>query len=139
MKSKYTPLVKLKKKELDRIERDLIGANNSVKLATTLREEAYALLQSLSLPSSGSISQFTQAQMLFQAQHQEIENCNLNLAKAQHYQLLIQQQFKAAMIEYEKFKYLEMQEQQAYSVKIKKEEAKMLDEIGVMTHKREPL
>ncbi|MDD2828034.1 MAG: flagellar FliJ family protein [Sulfuricurvum sp.] len=139
MKSKYTPLVKLKKKELDRVERDLIAANNRIKLATKLCEEAYMLLQSLSLPTSGSISEFTQAQMLFQAQHQEIENCNLNLAKAQHYQLLIQQQFKEAMIEYEKFKYLEMQELQAHSAKIKKEEAKMLDEIGVMTHKREPL
>ena len=33
MKSKYTPLVKLKKKELDRIERDLIRANNRIRLA----------------------------------------------------------------------------------------------------------
>lgn len=139
MKSKYTPLVKLKKKELDRVERDLISANNNIKHATKLCEEAYLLLQSLTLPSSGSIGEFTQAQILFQAQHQEIETCNLNLVKAQHYQLMIQQQFKEAMIEYEKFKYLEMQEQQAHSVKIKKEEAKILDEIGVMTHKREPL
>ncbi len=54
-------------------------------------------------------------------------------------QLQMQRQFKDVMIEYEKFKYLELQEIQAHSAKIKKEEAKMLDEIGVMTYKRELL
>ncbi|MDP3588849.1 MAG: flagellar export protein FliJ [Sulfuricurvum sp.] len=139
MKSKYTPLVKLKKRDLDHAERDLVSANSTLTLATLALDNAYILLQSLSLPTSGTVSEFTQSQILIQAQHYEIEQCAYNLAKAQQNLSQMQQRFKAAMIEYEKFKYLELQETQAHSVKIKKEEAKMLDEIGVMTYKRELL
>jgi len=139
VKSKYTPLVKLKKKELDRAERNLITANNALNLALSALDDAYILLQSLSLPSSGTISEFTQSQTIIQAQHYEIEQCASNVIKAQQKQQQMQQQFKDVMMEYEKFKYLQLQETQAHSAKIKKEEAKMLDEIGVMTYKRELL
>ncbi|MBV5334391.1 MAG: flagellar FliJ family protein [Sulfuricurvum sp.] len=139
MKSKYTPLVKLKKRDLDHAERDLVSANSTLTLASIALHNAYILLQSLGLPTSGTVSEFTQSQILIQAQHYEIEQCALNLAKAQQNLSQMQQRFKNAMIEYEKFKYLELQETQAHSVKIKKEEAKMLDEIGVMTYKRELL
>lgn len=139
MKSKYTPLVKLKKRDLDHAERDLVSANSTLVLASMALDNAYILLQSLGLPTSGTVSEFTQSQILIQAQHYEIEQCAHNLAKAQQNLSQMQQRFKAAMIEYEKFKYLELQETQAHSVKIKKEEAKMLDEIGVMTYKSEPL
>ncbi len=139
MKSKYTPLVKLKKRDLDHAERDLVSANSTLTLASIALDNAYLLLQSLGLPTSGTVSEFTQSQILIQAQHYEIEQCALNLAKAQQNLSQMQQRFKNAMIEYEKFKYLELQETQAHSVKIKKEEAKMLDEIGVMIYKSEPL
>jgi flagellar export protein FliJ len=139
VKSKYTPLVKLKKRDLDHAERDLVSANSTLVLASMALDNAYILLQSLGLPTSGTVSEFTQSQILIQAQHYEIEQCAHNLAKAQQNLSQMQQRFKAAMIEYEKFKYLELQETQAHSVKIKKEEAKMLDEIGVMTYKSEPL
>ncbi|MDO9305971.1 MAG: flagellar export protein FliJ [Sulfuricurvum sp.] len=139
MKSKYTPLVKLKKRDLDHAERDLVSANSTLALASMALDNAYILLQSLGLPTSGTVSEFTQSQILIQAQHYEIEQCAHNLVKAQQNLSQMQQRFKNAMIEYEKFKYLELQETQAYSVKIKKEEAKMLDEIGVMTYKRELL
>jgi flagellar export protein FliJ len=139
VKSKYTPLVKLKKKELDRAEQNLIRANNALTLASNELDNAYALLQSLCLPSSGTVSEFTQSQAIIQAQHHEIEQCANNVAKAQHNQHQMQEQFKAAMMEYEKFKYLELQETQAHIAKTKKEEAKMLDEIGVMTYKKELL
>lgn len=139
MKSKYASLVKLKKKELDKCERDLIAANNRLTHTTTLLDEAYLLLKSLVLPHAGSIGEFTQVQMLIDAQHQEIERCALNLEMAKQHLDRMQHQFKAAMIEYEKFNYLELQELEAYNAKIKKEEAKMLDEIGVITYKREPI
>jgi flagellar biosynthesis chaperone FliJ len=139
VKSKYTPLVKLKKRDLDHAERDLVSANSILTLASIALDNAYLLLQSLGLPTSGTVSEFTQSQILIQAQHYEIEQCALNLAQAQQNLYQMQQRFKNAMIEYEKFKYLELQETQAHSVKIKKEEAKMLDEIGVMTYKRELL
>ncbi|MGZ5207949.1 MAG: flagellar export protein FliJ [Sulfuricurvum sp.] len=139
MKSKYAPLVKLKKKELDRVEHDLIRANNAFSAASIALDEAYTLLSTLSLPANGSIIELLQAQVLIQTQHAEIQNSVDKLALAKAQQLQMQRQFKASMIEYEKFNYLEVQEEQAYTAKMKKEEAKMLDEIGVMTYKREPL
>ncbi|MDP3465599.1 MAG: flagellar export protein FliJ [Sulfuricurvum sp.] len=139
MKSKYAPLVKLKKRELDHAEQNLISANNALMLASSELENAYSLLSSLELPTSGSMGELIQSQAIIQVQHYEIERCTDTLAKATQQQLQMQHQFKSAMIEYEKFNYLEIQETQAYSAKIKKEEAKMLDEIGVMTYKREPL
>jgi flagellar export protein FliJ len=137
MKSKYTPLVKLKKRELDRAEGDLISANNALTRANNALDSAYLLLSSLSLPSSGTVHEFTQSQIMIQAQHYEIEQCADMLAKAKEQQDRMQRQFKLSMIEYEKFKYLEYQETQAHIAKTKKEEAKMLDEIGVITYKRE--
>ena len=108
-------------------------------LASSELENAYSLLSSLELPASGSMGELIQSQAIIQVQHYEIERCTDTLAKATQQQLQMQHQFKSAMIEYEKFNYLEIQETQAHSAKIKKEEAKMLDEIGVMTYKREPL
>ncbi|MGZ8548253.1 MAG: flagellar export protein FliJ [Sulfuricurvum sp.] len=131
--------MKLKKKELDRVEHDLIRANNAFSAASIALDEAYTLLSTLSLPANGSIIELLQAQVLIQTQHAEIQNSVDKLALAKAQQLQMQRQFKASMIEYEKFNYLEVQEEQAYTAKMKKEEAKMLDEIGVMTYKREPL
>jgi len=139
VKSKYTPLVKLKKKGLDRCESDLILANNAFLYASTALDSAYALLSTLSLPTNGSVNELIQAQAMIQAQHDEIQRCADALVYAQQQQLQMQHQFKSAMIEYEKFNYLEVQEAHEHLARMKKEEAKMLDEIGIMTYKREPL
>jgi len=139
MKSKYAPLVKLKKKDLDRAERDLIAANNALAYAADAHERAYQTLSQLSLPTRGSVAELAQSQMMIQAQHYSIEQCRERLIEAEDQQLRMQNRFKSAMIDYEKFKYLELQEAQSAIAKIKKEEAKMLDEIGIMTYKGGPL
>lgn len=139
MKSKYAPLVKFKKKELDHAERDLIAANTALTDATSALERAYHTLSELSLPASGRVTELAQSQMIIQAQHTAIEQCKNHLIEAENQQVQMQNRFKSAIIEYEKFKYLELQEAQTYIAKIKKEEAKMLDEIGIMTFKGKTL
>jgi hypothetical protein len=139
MKSKYAPLVKLKKKGLDQAERNLIGANNALSAASVALNDAYTLLSTFDLPISGTVGELIQSKSIIQAQHYEIQRCADLLANAQQYQLQMQQYFKDARVEYEKFNYLAVQEAHAYTAKMKKEEAKMLDEIGVMTYKREIL
>ena len=62
MKSKYAPLVKLKKKGLDQAERNLIGANNALSAASVALSDAYALLSTFDLPTSGSVGELIQAQ-----------------------------------------------------------------------------
>lgn len=137
MKSKYTPLVKLKKKALDQSESALIKANTHATESEAALERAYEELSLLTFPTHGSIGEFTQSQMILQAQHREIELGRLRLEQALAHQNKMRDAFQAARIEYEKFNYLELQEAKAHMAKIKKEEAKMLDEIGTMTYKKE--
>lgn len=139
MKSRYTPLVKLKKKDLDHAERDLIAANNALANASDALDHAYKTLLELSLPTHGTVAKLVQSQMIIQAQHTSIEQCRERLVTAEQQQLEMQNRFKSAMIDFEKFKYIELQEAQAAIAKIKKEEAKMLDEIGIMTYQKESL
>lgn len=137
MKSKYAPLVKLKKKALDSAERALIAANNALSAASDKLNRAYEELSHMTLPAKGSVGEFTQATAIIHAQHQSIEGAKNELSSAEQQQSLMREKFKAAMIDYEKFKYLEVQEMNLHLKEIKDQEAKMLDEIGTMTYKRE--
>lgn len=138
-KSRYEPLVKLKKKALDTAERSLIAANNALSSATDKLSHAYDELSQMSLPTHGSVGEFTQAAAMIHAQHQTIEKCRHILLSAQHQQHQMRERFKVAMIDFEKFKYLEVQEMNAALKHLKRQEEKMLDEIGTMTYKKEIL
>ena len=138
-KSRYEPLVKLKKKGLDTAERALIGANNALSSASDKLNRAYEELSHMSLPAHGSVGEFTHATAMIHAQHQTIEQCQQTLQSAKQKQHQMRERFQAAMIDYEKFKYLEVQEMNAQVKLLKTQEAKMLDEIGTMTYKKEAL
>ncbi|MDD2782425.1 flagellar export protein FliJ [Sulfuricurvum sp.] len=139
MKSKYEPLVKLKKKALDTAERALIGANNALSSASDKLNRAYEELSKMALPAKGSVGEFTQATAMIHAQHQSIEEAQQVLQTAEQRQIQMRERFKEAMVDFEKFKYLEVQEMNAQLKELKEQEAKMLDEIGTMTYKREIL
>ena len=136
MKSRYEPLVKLKKKALDKAEQQLMNANTEVALSDAVLLTAYADLSSLESPLNGPIGELLQAQMILQAQHREIEACRLRLERARINQHTAREAFRFSRIEFEKFNYLELQEVEAMMAKVKQEEAKMLDEIGTMTYKK---
>jgi flagellar export protein FliJ len=138
-KSRYEPLVKLKKKSLDSAERDLIGANNALSSASDKLSHAYTALSHMTLPTKGSVGEFSQATAMIHAQHQSIDEYQRVFQEAQQKQILMRERFKVARIDFEKFKYLEVQEMNAYAKMLKDKEAKMLDEIGTMTYKREVL
>ena len=138
-KSHYAPLVKLKKKSLDTAERALIAANNALSSATDKLSQAYEELSRMGLPTHGAIGEFTQAAAMIHAQHLTIEECQNALQSAQQRQYQMRERFKAAMMDYEKFKYLEVQEMKLHLKNLKAQEAKMLDEIGTMSYKREIL
>lgn len=136
MKSRYEPLVKLKKKALDKAEQALMSANNEVILSDAALDNAYAQLSFLISPQNGTIGELFQAQMIAQAQHREIESCRLRANRARINQERAREVFRFSRIEFEKFNYLELQEIETMVAKVKYEEAKMLDEIGTMTYKR---
>lgn len=136
MKSRYEPLVKLKKQALDKAEQQLMSANAEVTLSDAVLLNAYAELSSLESPLNGSIGELFQAKMILQAQHREIQACRLRAQRARSNQDKAREAFRLSRIEFEKFNYLELQEVEALIAKVKYEEAKMLDEIGTMTYKK---
>jgi len=138
-KSRYEPLVKLKKKSLDNAERALIAANNELSSASDKLSHAYESLSSMKLPLQGSVGELTQATAMIHAQHLSIERCQQSLQAAEQKQIAMRENYKKAMIDFEKFKYLEVQEMNAKIKVMKNQEDKMLDEIGTMTYKREML
>ena len=136
MKSRYEPLVKLKKQALDKAEQALMNAKNELTLSNAALDNAYSQLSFLISPQHGSIGELFQAQMIAQAQHREIESCRLRVNQAHMNQDKAREAFRFSRIEFEKFNYLEVQEIKKIGEKAKYEEAKMLDEIGTMTYKK---
>jgi len=138
-KSRFAPLVKLKKKSLEQAERALVAVNNEVADATGRVERAYDILSTLSLPASGSVHELSQANLLIQMQHSLIEQSKENLSSLQQKRDRMRQEFHEARIEYEKFKYLEIREMNEKIKQMKATDAKLLDEIGTMMYKKESL
>lgn len=136
-KSRYEPLVKLKKKNLEEAERALIAANNEVAGASHSLNRAYEILATLHLPQSGSVRDLSQAKLMIRTQHETIDRCKTALQEAEEKQRMMRERFNVSRIEFEKFSYLEVQEVNAKIKKIKAQEAKMLDEIGTLTYKRD--
>ncbi|MDD5717195.1 MAG: flagellar export protein FliJ [Sulfuricurvum sp.] len=135
--SRYTPLVKLKKKSLDNAERALIAANNELSSASDKLNHAYNELSRMSLPTQGTLGEFTQVASIIHAQHRSIEEFKFHLENARQKQNLMRERFKTAMIDFEKFKYLEVQELETQLKRAKLDEAKTLDEIATLSYKRE--
>jgi len=136
--SRYAPLVKLKKKGLDEAERNLTHSNAEVENAQKALDMAYGALEDISIPQSGLISELRQGHIYLESRHNDIENCKKRLVQAMHQQILDREMFKKAMIEYEKFNYLEVQEVEKRIAKIKRDEQKFLDDVGTMTYKGGP-
>ncbi len=134
--SRYEPLVKLKKKSLDSTERSLIAANNALSHASDKLVQAYNELSQMKLPEHGTVGELIQSSSMIHAQQMTIEKWKQTMYVAQQKQNQMRERFKSAMIEYEKFKYLDVQEMDARLKKLKHDEAKMLDEIGTMIYKK---
>lgn len=132
MTSKFTPLTKLKKEQLEEQRRLLLHANNTIR---TLEEELILSeneLLSQEMPSQGSISLFTQYTTLTQACHDQIIKRKDAIYYAKQERHKVEASVKKAYIEYEKFNYLQVEEEKAHKAKIKKDEALQLDEVAIM-------
>ncbi len=132
MTSKFAPLTKLKKEQLEEARRMLLEVNLFVQ---KLQKELLAFEADLSTqktPQSGSISLFNQYTVLIQACHDQIILKKDEIYYAKQNVGKIKIAVKEALMEYEKFNYLQTQEEQAFQAKIKKQEAMLLDEIAII-------
>jgi len=129
-------LVLVKKNQVDKSERDVQNANKELQKAKEALDESYKLLQEIKSPTSGNISQMQASRMIFNFQREKILENKKWIDFTQNQLTLATQKLKEDTIEYEKFKYLELQEKEKILKEIKIAQAKELDEIALMTFSR---
>lgn len=136
MNTRYSSLVVLKKNTVDKIERELQQLHRDLRGAENALQESKIFLESLQIPQTGTIAQIKASSLLFHSQRTQIKQ---NQEKIYTLESKIQQtknNLKKEMIEYEKFKYLELEEIKKRLKEAKIAESKELDEIALMTFKR---
>jgi flagellar export protein FliJ len=131
MKTRFTSLVKMKKDMMDKSERELQQANHLLSTAQQILHHAYEELKSLTSPTSGEITQFVQARQMLEAQRNVVAQEQEKVAIAESEVLKAKMALKDAMMEYEKFKYLEAEQIKLAVEKKKKQQQRELDEIAV--------
>jgi flagellar biosynthesis chaperone FliJ len=136
MKTRYSSLVTLKKNKMQKSERVVQNANATLNSATTALEISSQSIYELTQPHSGAMSDFLASRTLLDSKRQEIEHNKEWVAFAKAQLASSREELKTDMIEYEKFKYLELQEIKKILQKQKIQEMKDLDEVALMTHAR---
>ena len=136
MKTRYSSLVTLKKSTMQKSEQALQSANSDLNKANKALELSYDSLNNLEQPQGGSIAGLLASRTLVNSQREEIQHNKAWINYVQNQILQAKEQLKLDMIEYEKFKYLELQEIKKILKKQELQDAKDLDEVALMTYKK---
>ena len=139
MSSIYTKISKINKQKLDKLESELYTIRQTIfKIEEEIRD-IYNYINDLKMPQSGDIkllNSFQESKRLLNIQKdmlfRDLQMKNLELSKKQ-------QEYKESKLEFEKIKYLEEEEIAKKIKKLKKDEAKELDEISNQLFKRNRL
>ena len=134
MKSRFSPLVKVKKNSMQKSERFLQKATVNLNSASSALELSYNTLKEITPPSRGSMSQMLASRTLLSSQRELIKHNQEWVTFAKNQIEQAKAQLKADMIELEKFQYLELQEIKQELKKKAMLEAKNLDEVALMTY-----
>ncbi len=134
MKTRFSSLVSVKKNIMQKSERLLQTANKNLLNAKIALQDSLGLLQNIITPKEGSMAEFLANRSLLDSQRGIIEHNEGWVKYAQKEVLEAKEQLKRDMIEYEKFKYLELQEIEKILKEQKIQEAKDLDEVALMTY-----
>ena len=134
MKSRFSPLVKVKKNSMQKSERFLQKATVNLNSASSALELSYNTLKDIAPPSRGSMSQMLASRTLLSSQRELIKHNQEWVTFAKNQIEQAKAQLKADMIELEKFQYLELEEIKQELKKKAMLEAKDLDEIALMTY-----
>ncbi len=137
MKTRFSPIVKFKYSVVQKSEARLQEALLRLHNAKEALEASLSELERLGAPHSGNMQEFLASRSLLDAQMRLIEKNREWVAYEQRQVDAIKEQLKADMIEYEKFKYLEAEEIKKMQKSLKLKESKRLDEVAMMTFKKE--
>jgi flagellar export protein FliJ len=134
MKSRFSPLVKVKKNSMQKSERFLQKATVNLNSASSALELSYNTLKEITPPSRGNMSQMLASRTLLSSQRELIKHNQEWVVFAKNQLEQARVQLKADMIELEKFQYLELQEIKQELKKKAVLEAKNLDEVALMAY-----
>ncbi len=134
MKTRFSSLVSFKKNKMQESEQLVQKANKTLDSASKALKLAYIELQEISTPKKGSVSELLASQTLIASARKSIEHNQEWFKFSQNQLKQAKEQLKIEMIEYEKFKYLEIDEIKKILHKKKLKEAKDLDEVALMTY-----
>lgn len=132
MKTKFTAVVKLRKKKVDDLENSLFKMDamiNKAKEQLAQNQEKYHAMHS---PEGGHFSALLAFEDLKKAFRYEIKGIKDSITAMINQRNMLLGQFKEANAEYEKMKYLENEEIKKIMKAKAVKESKELDEIGVM-------
>ncbi|TSA85774.1 flagellar FliJ family protein [Helicobacter mehlei] len=127
----FSSLVKIKHQIAQRYESDIIHNQNQIKRKQEEQQELLAQLHDLSLPACGGYMELRQLSALKKNYLYMIDEIHTEISKLRKVGLHLQDLHKAAMLEYEKIKYLQTLEIQKQKQKLKKFEDKQMDAIGM--------
>jgi len=132
MKTKFDSIVKVKKQEVDRIERDIRKIDSAIseieKRKNMLEEE----IKKFKIPKDGSfflLNQIKTQQSLLRSEIQELTS-QIAMLNSRKRDLL--EALKEANIEYEKMKYLKAKEIEKKLREERIKDAQLMDEIALM-------
>ena len=138
MKSKFTQIVNIKKRNLDKIELNLARTRNEAAMIEEgFIAQAAEQISKFEMPSSGSAIDLRGSLELLGAMRREKNLLTERLELMKKNIAHLERQHKAANLEYEKMKYLQTQDFSAQIEKIKKAEAAALDEFATMNFTRQ--
>jgi len=136
MKTKYSPLVQVKKNSMQKSERVLQSANAKLYRLQDELASSIVALESIVTPSSGKISEFLSSKTLLESQRLLIQQKEALVFSVKQEITQAKTQLKFDMIEYEKFNYLDLQELKEFEARQKREAAKELDEVALLIYSK---
>jgi flagellar export protein FliJ len=140
MKTKFSQLVKLKKRKVDEIENELLDVQNQKRRVLVQIEDILKEIAKIKTPTSGSFSQVNIAHMHLKNFSNQKDLYEKEILKLNQQIEGIKKLYKEANIEFEKVKYLEELEIEKQLHELKIQENKDMDEIANLLftkHKRE--
>ena len=133
MRTKFTPIVKFKKNELDKSEERVQSALLKLRQEEVQLQNGYALLLQINQPTSGTITEYRSTQLLLNRQREIINKIAKNIEELQEALEVAKREQKENYIEFEKYKYLESEEVKKLLKELQKKEAKELDEVALQS------
>lgn len=137
MQSKFSPIAKVRKQQMDLVENNLAKERNEKSLLNKKIVSLLSDIEDSKIPQSGNVSLISifNAQLsILRREKDSLEN-DLRI-KQEHIETLLAE-YKRANLEFEKIKYLEEQDFEVHLSNVKKQEQRDMDEISNMLFSNE--